>query len=387
MDDIKELDQTYIAPTYARFDLRVAEGQGALMTDETGKTYLDFGAGIGVNAFGIADPHWKAAVIAQLEKVQHTSNLYYTEPQAKLAEMMCRRTGMKRVFFCNSGAEANECAIKTARKYASDKYGEKRSTILTLTGSFHGRTITTLSAAGQDAFHEHFGPFTPGFRYVEANNTAALEKAMDNSVCGVLFEPIQGEGGVNVLTEAFVHKIFELAAQKDILTLVDEVQTGNGRTGQLYSYMHYGVQPDIVSTAKGLGGGLPFGATLLGEKVQYTLSAGTHGSTFGGNPVCAAGAISILERLDDSFLQSVAQKGAYLRRELEAAPYVCAVSGMGLMLGVQTVKPAKEVAVRCMEKGLIVLTAKEKVRLLPPLNITQEQLTQGVKILKEVIAE
>lgn len=387
MDKIKELDQSYLAPTYARYDLHIVKGKNATMEDENGKQYIDFGSGIGVNIFGAADEGWKEAIIDQLNKVQHTSNLYYTEPQAKLAEALCKRTGMKRVFFCNSGAEANECAIKTARKYASDKYGETRDTILTLVNSFHGRTITTLSATGQPGFHEHFGPFTPGFKYVEANHIAALEAAVNEHTAGIMFEIIQGEGGVNTLTPEFVDKIFQLAKEKDILTIVDEVQTGNGRTGQLYAYMHYGVKPDIVTTAKGLGGGLPFGAALLGEKVKDTLSPGTHGSTFGGNPVCAAGAYYILKKLDNTMLKQVSDKGGYLKKSLEALPSVLSVTGMGMMLGVKTTKDAKEAVNQCLEKGLMVLTAKDKIRLLPPLNITQAELEQGIKILKEVLAQ
>lgn len=385
MDEIKKLDQTYIAPTYARFDLHIAKGSGAIMTDETGKQYIDFGAGIAVNSLGACDEGWKQAVIAQLGQIQHTSNLYYTEPQTKLAKALCQRTGMKKVFFSNSGAEANECAIKAARKYASDKYGGKRHTIITLVNSFHGRTVTTLSATGQDSYHQHFGPFTPGFKYVEANNIAALEEAVDQSVCAILFEPVQGEGGVIPLSAEFVNKIFELAATHDLITIADEVQTGNGRTGKLYCYMHYGVTPDIVSTAKGLAGGLPFGATLLGEKVQDTLGPGTHGSTFGGNPVCAAGALYVLSRLDDTLLDEVTQKSGYIQDSLSALHGVRSITGIGLMLGIQTTKDAKEVVTQCMDKGLIVLTAKDKVRLLPPLTITQDELEHGIKILKEVI--
>lgn len=387
MDEIKVLDETYIAPTYARFNLHVAKGKGAVMTDENGRDYIDFGAGIAVNALGVSDDGWKQAVINQLEKVQHTSNLYYTEPQVKLAQALCQRTGMKKIFFSNSGAEANECAIKAARKYAADKYGTKRNTIITLVNSFHGRTVTTLSATGQATFHQHFGPLTPGFKYVDANNIAALEAAVDDSTCAIFFELIQGEGGVLPLEKDFTAKIFELAAQHDLLTIVDEVQTGNGRTGALYCYMNYNVQPDIVTTAKGLAGGLPFGATLFGEKVKDTLSPGTHGSTFGGNPVCAAGALYILEQLNDTLLADVKTKSDFIKAQLAAVPHVCSITGMGLMLGIKTTKDAKEVANACLDKGLIVLTAKDKVRLLPPLNITQAELEQGLNILKEVIAQ
>lgn len=387
MNETKELDQTYLAATYARFDLEITHGQGATAYDEAGKAYLDFGAGIGVNALGYSDKGWQAAVTAQLAKVQHTSNLYYTAPQAHLAQALCQRTGMKKVFFSNSGAEANECAIKAARKYAFDKYGPERNVILTLVNSFHGRTLATLSATGQDSFHQYFGPLVPGFRYVEANNPQALEAAVDDNVCAILFEPIQGEGGVTPLTKEFVDKLFALAAEHDILTIADEVQTGNGRTGTLYAYMHYGVLPDIVSTAKGLGGGLPFGATLLGNKVKDTLTAGNHGSTFGGNPVCAAGALYILSQLNEPLFEQVRQKGAWLKASLEGSPNVISVTGMGLMWGIETTKDAKEVAAQCLNKGLIVLTAKNKIRLLPPLCISQTELEQGINQLKEVLAK
>ena len=318
----------------------------------------------------------------QLGKVQHTSNLYYTEPCAYLAKLLCEKTGMKKVFFSNSGAEANECAIKVARKYSAEKKGPDCYTILTLVNSFHGRTLTTLAATGQAHFHELFQPLTPGFVHVEANNVEALKNAVEeNNLAGIMLECVQGEGGVNPLTPEFMAAAETLAKEKDIPLIIDEVQTGNGRTGKLYSYMHFGVTPDIVSTAKGLGGGLPIGATLLGEKVQNVLGYGDHGSTFGGNPVCCAGAVSILERLDDAFLASVRRKSGYVFASLHGAPGVESVSGLGLMVGIKTTAPAGDVVKLCMERGVLCLTAKDKVRLLPALNIPMEDLTFAVETI------
>lgn len=381
----KELDREYICSSYNRFDVALASGKGSTLTDEDGKKYIDFGSGIGVTSFGIADDMWKNAVIEQLNRLQHTSNLYYTSPCARLAKLLCDKTGLKKVFFCNSGAEANEGAIKFARKYSFDKYGEGRHTIITLVNSFHGRTVTTLSATGQDSFHTLFAPFTAGFEYCPANNSEALEKMADGSVCAIMLECVQGEGGVLDLDKDFVLKIAEIAKEKDILIIVDEVQTGNGRTGKYFSYMHFGIEPDIVTTAKGLGGGLPIGAVLFGEKVKDTVTPGSHGSTFGGNPVVAAGAISIVERIDDKFLESVAEKGEYIRKKLLEIKGVKSVSGMGLMLGVETEKSAGEIANACLKKGLLVLTAKTKIRLLPALNISYDEIDKGLDILKEVI--
>ena len=385
---IKETDKQYVANTYGRFDVALVRGNGAYLYDEEGKEYVDLGGGIAVNTFGAADSEWVAAVTRQLMTVQHTSNLYYTKPCAKLAEMLCERTGMKKVFFSNSGAEANECAIKAARKYSFDKYGLGRSTIVTLRNSFHGRTVTTLSATGQDAFHQYFFPFTGGFTHITANDPNGLSVlGGDKSVCAVLLETIQGEGGVNVLGEDYIRAVAERCAENDILLMFDEVQTGNGRTGKLYSYMHYGVSPDIVTTAKGLGGGLPIGATLFGEKTQSVLTPGTHGSTFGGNPVCAAGACNILSRLDDALLDEVTEKGAYIREALLSVSGVLGVYGKGLMLGVETAASPAEVAAECLRRGVLVLTAKNKVRLLPPLNIPWDALKKAVEIIKEVVAQ
>ena len=381
----KELDNQYVAHAYGRFDVALTKGQGSTLYDEDGKKYIDFGSGIGVTAFGINDPVWTKAVEEQLHRVQHTSNLYYTAPCAKLAQLLCEKSGMKKVFFGNSGAEANEGAIKFARKYSFDKYGAGRSTIITLVNSFHGRTITTLAATGQDSFHTVFDPFTPGFKYCPANDIEALQAAATDDVCAVLFECVQGEGGVNNLSPTFVNAIAKLAKEKDILIAVDEVQTGNGRTGTYFAYQQYGITPDIVTTAKGLGGGLPIGAVLFGEKVQDTMTPGSHGSTFGGNPVVAAGACSIVGRIDDDFLREVQRKSEKIRTALAKVKGVQSISGMGLMLGIETDKPAGEVAKACLANGLLILTAKTKLRLLPALNISNAELDEGLEILKGVL--
>lgn len=381
----KELDNQYVAHAYGRFDVALTKGQGSTLYDENGKKYIDFGSGIGVTAFGINDPVWTKAVEEQLHRVQHTSNLYYTAPCAKLAQLLCEKSGMKKVFFGNSGAEANEGAIKFARKYSFDKYGAGRSTIITLVNSFHGRTITTLAATGQDSFHTVFDPFTPGFKYCPANDIEALQAAATDDVCAVLFECVQGEGGVNNLSPTFVSAIAKLAKEKDILIAVDEVQTGNGRTGTYFAYQQYGISPDIVTTAKGLGGGLPIGAVLFGEKLQNTMTPGSHGSTFGGNPVVAAGACSIVERIDDDFLSEVQRKSEKIRTALAKVKGVKSISGMGLMLGIETDKPAGEVAKACLANGLLILTAKTKLRLLPALNISDAELNEGLEILKGVL--
>ena len=385
---MKELDQTYVAHTYARYPVALVSGHGSILVDEDGKRYIDMGSGIGVTAFGIGDEAWKQAVRAQLDLVQHTSNLYYTAPCATLAQMLCERTGLKKVFFSNSGAEANECAIKVARKYAADRHGADYFTIVTLWNSFHGRTLTTLAATGQEHYHELFQPLTPGFVHARANDLEDVKtQALTHKAAAIMIECIQGEGGVIALDEAFVQGVAAFAAEHDILLITDEVQAGNGRSGALYAYMNYGVQPDIVSTAKGLGGGLPLGATLLGEKVQDVLGPGDHGSTFGGNPVCCAGAISILSRIDEDLLAAVRAKSAYVFSELTGAAGVEGVSGMGLMIGVKTVKPAAEVVRACQERGVLCLTAADKVRLLPALDIPQEELAQAIAVLKEVCAE
>ena len=384
--DIQNLDKQYVAGTYGRFPVSIVSGKGEILVGDDGKQYIDLGSGIAVNTFGASDEKWKEAVIEQINKIQHTSNLYFTEPCAKLAQMLCEKTGMKKVFFSNSGAEANECAIKCARKYSFDKYGEGRNKIITLKNSFHGRTVTTLAATGQDTFHTDFMPFTEGFCYAEANNLDSVKENLDG-VCAIMFECVQGEGGVIALDTDFVKGLEKIAKENDILLISDEVQTGNGRTGKLYGYMNYGITPDIVSTAKGLAGGLPIGATMFSEKTENVLTAGKHGSTFGGNPVCCSAAISVLERIDDALLSEVTKKSEFIINELKGAKGIKSVSGMGLMLGIETEKPAKELANKALEKGVLVLTAKTKLRLLPPLNITKEQIDKSLKILKEIIEE
>ena len=388
MSEIQARDNAYVAGTYARFPIEIASGKGSEVFDTEGKRYIDMGTGIAVNAFGVADDEWIAAVTAQLGRVQHMSNLYYTEPCGRLAELLCTRTGMAKVFFCNSGAEANECAIKVARKYAAEKKGADHYTIITLENSFHGRTLTTLSATGQEHYHELFQPLTPGFAHAPANDFEALKKVCEETkAAGILMECIQGEGGVNVLDADFVRAVAAYAKEHDIVLMFDEVQTGNGRTGTLYAYMQYGVEPDVVSTAKGIGGGLPLGATLMGEKVQNVLGHGDHGSTFGGNPVACAGGYSIMSRMDEALLADVRRKSAYIQDALTGAEGIKSVSGMGLMIGVETVAPASDVVKACMARGVLCLTAKHKVRLLPALNIPDALLAEAVEILKAVAAD
>ncbi|MBQ4119626.1 MAG: acetylornithine/succinylornithine family transaminase [Clostridia bacterium] len=382
--NIFEKDAEFVANTYARFPVALASGKGSLVYDENGKEYIDLSTGIAVNTFGIADNKWVKAVTEQLGKLQHTSNLYYTKPCADLAEILCNRTGLKRVFFSNSGAEANECAIKTARKYAAENKGTEYNKIITLKNSFHGRTVTTLAATGQEVFHKDFLPLTEGFLYCEAGNIAELEDLVaNNRVCAIMFELVQGEGGVVPLSKEFVNAIFKIAKENDILTICDEVQTGNGRTGELYAFMKYSVLPDIVSTAKGLGNGLPIGATMLGEKVKDVLIPSSHGSTFGGNPVACAGAISIVNRIDSELLKEINQKSEYIINALKNADGVKSVSGMGLMLGIETYKDAGEVIKYCMDNGVLIIKAKNKVRLLPALNIPQDLLEKAVEIIKK----
>ena len=385
---IKEMDQTYVAGTYGRFPVEIDHGKGSLVWDTDGKEYIDLGSGIAVTSFGIADGQWQKAVTEQIGKVQHTSNLYYTAPCALLAKMLCERTGMKKVFFGNSGAEANECAIKVARKYAAQKKGADYSVIVTLKNSFHGRTLTTLAATGQEHYHELYQPLTPGFVHVTAEDKAEFEKTVrENKVAGVLLECIQGEGGVQVIDGDYIRFVAGLCQKEDILLMIDEVQTGNGRTGELYCYMHYGITPDVVSTAKGLGGGLPLGACLIGEKAENVLTPGDHGSTFGGNPVSCAGAVSVLGRITEELLQDVKEKGDYIRSQLKDAPGVEAVTGLGLMVGIKTKKAASAVVAECIEKGVLCLTAKDKVRLLPALNIPWEILQEAVETIKTVIGQ
>lgn len=383
MLNIKSIDQEYVAGTYGRFPIELVSGKGSLVYDANGKEYIDMGSGIGVTAFGLCDDEWVKATSNQLMKLQHMSNLYYTEPCAKLAQLLCEKTGFKKVFFGNSGAEANECAIKVARKYAAERKGDDFYTIITLKNSFHGRTITTLSATGQDHFHKLFNPLTDGFIHAEAGDIEQLKELVaNNKVAGIMLECVQGEGGVIPLDTDYVKAVAEIAKTNDIILIIDEVQTGNGRTGKLYSYMHFGITPDVVTTAKGLGGGLPIGACLMSEKVQNVLGKGDHGSTYGGNPVCCAGAISVIERIDDKLLQSVREKSEYIFSELNSAEGIESVSGMGLMIGIKTVKPVSEVLQYCMDNGALCLTAKDKLRLLPALNIPCETLKKAIEIIK-----
>ena len=382
---ITATDKEFVAGTYGRFPVELVSGKGCIVKDTAGKEYIDLGSGIGVTAFGIADDLWLAAVTEQASKLQHASNLYYTEPCAKLAELLCTKTGMSKVFFCNSGAEANECAIKYARKYSMERKGAEYYHIITLENSFHGRTLTTLAATGQDHFHQLFQPLTPGFHHVKAGALEGLKRLVaEYPTAGIMLECVQGEGGVVPLDEAFIKGVEEICRDNDIPMMVDEVQTGNGRTGKLYGYMHYGVNPDIVSTAKGLGGGLPIGATMVSAKLEAVLGFGDQGSTYGGNPVSCAGALTVISRLDDEFLAQVQCKSEYVFSALKGAEGVESVAGKGLMIGIKTVKPANEVVMACIEKGVLCLTAKDKVRLLPALNIPMEILEKAVGIIKEV---
>lgn len=384
MNNVKEIDSKYIAGTYGRFPVEIVRGKGDIAVDSEGREYIDLSSGIAVNTFGHADDEWIKAVTEQINLFSHTSNLYYSAPCARLAEILCERTGMSKVFFSNSGAESNECAIKVAREYAANTKGSEFNTIITLKNSFHGRTITTLAATGQDTFHQNFLPLTEGFVYAEANNAASVEKlAKEHKCAAVMMEMVQGEGGVNPLDKEFVAEVVRIAKENDLLIVLDEVQTGNGRTGKLYAYMNYDITPDIVTTAKGLAGGLPIGATLLGDRVKDVLKPGMHGSTFGGNPVSCAAAISVISRIDDALLEDVRKKSAYVFEALSDAYGVQNVSGMGLMIGIKTDKPAPEVIAACRENGVLVISAKDKVRLLPPLNISFDNLKKAVEVIKE----
>ena len=385
---ITNTDNTYVAHTYKRFPVEIVSGKGSIALASDGREYIDLGSGIGVTSFGMADEIWQKAVTEQIAKVQHTSNLYYTEPCARLAEMLCTRTGMKRVFFSNAGAEANECAIKVARKYAAEKHGADHYTVITLENSFHGRTLTTLSATGQDHFHKLFNPLTPGFVSVKPNDIELMKKtAAETKAAAVMIECVQGEGGVVPLDRDYVAELASFAGDNDIILIIDEVQTGNGRTGKLFSYMNFVIVPDVVSTAKGLGGGLPIGATLMSDKVKDVLSYGDHGSTFGGNPVSCAAAISVLERIDDALLSAVSEKSEYIFSAFKDAKGVESIAGMGLMIGIKTTRPAATVVSECIENGVLCLTAKDKVRLLPALNIPFDVLEKAVEIIKTVCAK
>lgn len=386
-EEIKKLDNEYVCNTYNRFNVAFKCGNGSTLYDFNDKKYIDFSSGIGVNAFGVCDPVWAKAVMDQTNRLSHMSNLYYTLPQAQLAHLLCAKTGMKKVFFANSGAEANEGAIKTARKYSHDKYGENRSEIITLVNSFHGRTITTLKATGQDVFHKNFYPFTEGFVYAKANDIDDVLSKINDKTCAIMMELVQGEGGVLPLEKEFVKNVEKIAKEKDLLLIIDEVQTGNGRTGYLYAYQGFDINPDIVTTAKGIGGGLPLGAVLFNASVEKVLGFGDHATTFGGNPIVCAGALTVIERLNDEFLNLVKQKGEYIKEFCKQIKNVESVSGMGMMIGVKTTKPARDVVSKCLENGLVVLTAKDKIRFLPPLNITIEELEEGLKIFKKVVEE
>lgn len=382
----KQYDDEYIIHSYGRFPVLLTKGKGATVQDDTGKTYIDFTSGIGVNALGFCDDSWVQAVSAQLQSLQHTSNLYYTEPCIQAAKLLCEKSGMKKVFFGNSGAEANEGVIKAARKYSFLKYGASRNKIIALQNSFHGRTMAALSATGQDAYHNFFFPFVDGFSFAKANDFADILSKMTDDVCAVILETVQGEGGVVPLDKEYVQAVAKACKEKDILLIVDEVQTGMGRTGSLFSYQQFGIQPDLVSCAKGLGGGLPIGAVLFGEKTETVFVPGDHGSTFGGNPVVCAGAVHILNTMDEAFLQDVQKKGAYLKEKIEKMPHVENVAGLGMMLGIQLDVEAKPVINALLEAGLLVLSAKTKIRLLPPLTITQEELDKGLTILEQTLA-
>ncbi|MBR6670199.1 MAG: aspartate aminotransferase family protein [Ruminococcus sp.] len=386
MNTIEKFNEN-VMQTYGRYPVVSEQGENCVCTDENGKTYIDFGSGIGTNSLGYCNEKWTEAVCKQVKTIQHTSNYYYTKVQAEFAEMLCSATGYSKVFFGNSGAEANECAIKIARKYSFDKYGMGRSNIITLKNSFHGRTMCTLSATGQDVFHNYFFPFVEGFINVEANNISDLKEKLDDSVCAVMLEYVQGEGGVIALDKDFVDAVYELCSEKDILVIADEVQTGIGRTGKLLAGEHYGKRANITTLAKGLAGGLPIGACLADEKCDSVLTAGTHGSTFGGNPVCCAGGKAVLETvLADGFLESVAEKAEIFRTELGKISEIESVSGLGMMIGCKLkTKQAADVVKAALDEGLLLLTAKEKVRLLPPLTISEKEMTEGINIIRKLL--
>lgn len=388
MNTIENFNQ-YVMPTYGRYDVVLDNGNGRNCIDENGKQYIDFGSGIGTNSLGYCDTDWQDAVCNQVRSLQHTSNYYYTKVQADFASKLCEITGYSKMFFGNSGAEANECAIKLARKYSFDKYGKGRSTIITLKNSFHGRTLCTLSATGQDVFHNYFFPFLEGFVNAEANDIEDLKSKLDDTVCAVMLEFIQGEGGVNLLSKDYVKQVFEICHEKDIMVIADEVQTGVGRTGRFLASQNFSVTPDVTTLAKGIAGGLPMGVCLATEKYADVLSKGMHGSTFGGNPVCCAGGLVVLNKVsDETFLFEVSKKGAYIREKLCLLDEVQGITGLGLMLGISLkTKKAGDVVKEALDKGLLLLTAKDKIRLLPPLNITYEELDKGLSILCDILSE
>ena len=387
LEQIKNDDSENIMHTYGRFNVALVKGKGAKAWDESGKEYIDFTSGIGVNCLGYCDDGWTKAVSTQAGTLQHISNLYYSPLQTELAKKLCNITGFSKVFFCNSGAEANECAIKLARKYSFEKYGKERTGVVTLENSFHGRTITTLSATGQDVFHNYFFPFTEGFSFAKANDMQSVKDKVNSNTCAVMIELVQGEGGVNPLDKSFVKELAEYCKQNDLLLIVDEVQTGVGRTGSFYCYEQFDIQPDIISSAKGLGGGLPMGACMCSEKLADVMSAGTHGTTYGGNPIACAGALEVANRVSNSeFLSEVAKKGEYIKSKLSTISGVAEVRGMGMMIGIVLEKDnAKEVAAKCVKNGLLVLTAKTLIRFLPPLNISTEEIDKGLEIFSSCI--
>lgn len=382
---IKQDDDKFILNSYKRFDIAIKSGKGSTLYDVNGKKYIDFTTGIAVNAFGVSDSLWVKAITKQAKSLQHISNLYYSLPQIQLAKLLCNKSKMKKVFFANSGAEANEGAIKAARKYSFDKYGENRYEIITLKNSFHGRTMATLTATGQDSFHQFFGPFLEGFKYAEANNIDSVKALVTEKTCAIMLETIQGEGGVLGLEEDYLKEIESICKKKDLVFIIDEVQTGNGRTGYFYSFMEYNLKPNIVTTAKGLGGGLPIGAVLFDKKLENTLSYGQHGSTFGGNPIAAAGAVSIIKRINETLLEEIREKSKKIFSDLLSCSKVEAVTGKGFMIGIKTSLDTDYVIKKCQENGLLVLKAKDKVRILPALNITTEELEEGLLILKEIL--
>ena len=388
-EQVKELTNQYILNTYGRFPVAIDHGEGAKLYDFEGKEYIDFTSGIGVTCLGCGSSAWADAVGAQAKKLGHVSNLFYTEPAARLAEILCKRTGMSGVFFANGGGEANEGMIKLARKYSFDKYGTGRATIITLHNSFHGRTITTLTATGQDVFHNYFFPFTEGFRYADANDLASLEAAAGDDVCAVMLELVQGEGGVLPLEQSYVDAVKKLCEERDWLLLVDEVQTGVGRTGKLFAFQNYGILPDVASFAKGIAGGLPMSGIMANEKCRSVLGPGSHATTFGANPVCAAAGLLVQETLTDAFLEEVQAKGAYLRSAIEALDLPCfgKTRGMGLMIGIAVSDGYNkgEIAAKLIENGLLVLTAGPGMRLLPPLTITKAEMDQGLAIMEKTL--
>ncbi|MDR1569825.1 MAG: aspartate aminotransferase family protein [Oscillospiraceae bacterium] len=385
-NEIIQRDKEYVANTYGRFPIALTRGKGARCWDADGKEYIDFSSGIGVNSLGFSDPDWAAAVFAQLITLQHTSNLYYTEPGGLLAKTLCERSGMKKVFFANSGAESNEGAIKCARKYGHINRGADCDTIITLEQSFHGRTLAALSATGQHAFHTQFEPFPTGFKYAPPNDLDALNAMVDNNICAIMIEIVQGEGGVLTLDRAYIEGVARLCAERDVLLIVDEVQTGVGRTGTLFAYQQFGVLPDIVTCAKGLCGGLPIGAVLFGEKTADTFAPGDHATTFGANPAVCSGALHVLSRLNDEYLPRVRKLGERVRAQISAMPHVTGVSGLGLMIGATLDGiTSREVVNAGIENGVIALTAKDRLRLLPPLNITDAELDEGLHRLEHAL--